>query len=195
MVSFPTLTLKHAYWEMRFETFADRDVWEIGRKISQEHYQSNDLLLRRVLSDTIFSFGTNKRIFNSILLVSRLEKWQQILKTLTNSRRYGLTDADHTEYLGLAREAVADFLNGMEQSRFYRADPTGEGALALAETVRKRYRMLYLRGRISRKEALGQILEMKGKLREGLLSPERLQLIASEEKGLRSRKKRSQILI
>jgi hypothetical protein len=195
MLSFPTLTLKHTYWEMRFETFADRDVWEVGRKISQEHYRPNDALLRRVLSDTIFSFGTNKRIFNSILLVSRLEKWQQVLRTLTNSRRYALSDTDRDDYLDFAREAVADFLGGMEDSRFFSADPTGEKAIELAEAVRRRYRVLYLSRRITRKEALGELLEIKGRLREAMFEPERLPEIVSAEKPRRQRKKRGQILI
>ena len=90
MMSFSTLTLKHAYWEMRFETFVDREIWEIGKKVAKEHFRENDALLSRVLSDTIFSFGTNKRIFNSILLLSRLEKWQQVSRSLTGASRYAL---------------------------------------------------------------------------------------------------------
>ncbi|KAF0221533.1 MAG: hypothetical protein FD174_302 [Geobacteraceae bacterium] len=181
MRSFSTLTLKHAYWEMRFENFVDKDIWETGRKVSLENYRANDALLRKVLSDTIFSFGTNKRIFNSILLVSRLEKWQQVLKTLSDSSRYALDEDDRDEYMNMAQEAVFDFLNGMEHSRFFQADPTGERALVTADAVRKNLRLLYQSGKLTKAQALEQLDEMKGKLRDAVCEPERLLQILSTE--------------
>jgi hypothetical protein len=181
MRSFSTLTLKHAYWEMRFENFVDKEIWETARKISQENYRQNDALLRQEVSDTIFSFGTNKRIFNSILLVSRVEKWQQVLQTLSDSSRYGLEEIDRDEYMGLAQEAVFDFLNGIEDSRFFHADPTGERALATAEAVRKNLRLLYRSGKLTNPQALEQLEEIKGKLREAICQPELLLQILSTE--------------
>lgn len=181
MNSFSTLTLKHAYWEMRFETFVEKEIWDIGKKVCLENYRSNDMLLRKVLSDTIFSFGTNKRIFNSILLVSRLEKWQQVLKTLADSSRYSLEETDRDEYLGLAQEAVFDFLLNLRDSRFFQADPTGERALGTAEAVRKNLRLLYASGKITKKEATGQLEEMKGKLKEAICKPGLLLQILSTE--------------
>jgi len=181
MRSFSTLTLKHAYWEMRFETFVEKDVWETGRLVSQENYRANDALLRRVLSDTIFSFGTNKRIFNSILLVSRLEKWQQVLRTLSDSSRFALDESDRDEYMNLSQEAVFDFLNEGENSRYFKADPTGERALLSAETVRKNLRLLYRSGKMTQHQALEQLEEMKGRLREAICAPEQLLQILSTE--------------
>ena len=181
MRSFSTLTLKHAYWEMRFENFVDKEIWETARTVSMENYRQNDALLRKVLSDTIFSFGTNKRIFNSILLVSRLEKWQQVLQTLSDSSRYGLEEIDRHEYMELAEEAVFDFLNGFEDSRFFHADPTGERALATAEAVRKNLRLLYRSGKLTKPQALELLDEIKGKLREAICKPELLLQILSTE--------------
>jgi hypothetical protein len=181
MLSFSTLTMKHAYWEMRFESYVDKDIWETGKQVSRENYHGNDALLRRVLSDTIFSFGTNKRIFNSILLVSRLEKWQQMLKTFHDSSRYILEENDRDEYMSLALEAVFDALNGMEDSRYFQADPTGERALLSAETVRKNLRLLYRSGKIDKTQAMGQLLELKGNLRNAICEPEQLAHILSAE--------------
>ncbi|MBT0653601.1 zinc dependent phospholipase C family protein [Geomobilimonas luticola] len=181
MRSFASLTLKHAYWEMRFENFVEREIWETARKISQENYRANDAMLRKVLSDTIFSFGTNKRIFNSILLVSRLEKWQQVLQTLSDTSRYNLEESDREEYMGLAQEAVFDFLNEMEESRYFHADPTGERALVTAEAVRKNLRLLYRSGKLTKEQALEQLDGMKGKLREAIWEPDQLLRILSTE--------------
>lgn len=179
MRSFPSLTLKHAYWEMRFESYVEKEVWEVGKKVAREHFSKNDQLLRRVLSDTIFSFATNKRIFNSILLVSRLEKWQSLLQTLSDSSRYAIEENDRDEYLQLAQEAVFDYLNHDEDSRFFRADPTGEKALAAAEAVRKNLRFLYRSGKISKDQAYAELAELKVKLREAICEPELLLQILS----------------
>jgi hypothetical protein len=181
MRSFSTLTLKHTYWEMRFESFVDKEMWEIGKKVSMEHYKLNDALLRKLVSETIFSFNTNKRIFNSILLLSRLEKWQKVLKTLSNSSRHALEIGDRNEYATMAEEAVLDFLNGLERSRYFMADPTGERALLTAETVRKNLRLLYKSGKIDKPQAMEQLEEMKGKLRRAICTPDLLLEILSME--------------
>jgi hypothetical protein len=181
MSSYKALTLKHAYWEMRFETYVDKKIWDIGRKVASENYRANDALLRKVVSDTIFSFGTNKRIFNSILLVSRLEKWQQVLRTLSDTSRYSLSDTEQEDYTNTAQEAVFDFLRNLQSSEYFQADPTGERALATAEAVRKNLRLLYVSGKINQDQAAEQLEIMKGKLREAVCRPGLLMQILSSE--------------
>jgi len=177
MRSFSSITMKHAYWEIRFENFIDKEIWEIGKKVCQEHYRANDELLRSVLSDTIFSFGTNKRIFNSILLLSRLEKWQTMLKTVSDSSSYTLEHSDRQEYTALSEEAVFDYLNLREKSRYFLADPTGERALATAEIIRKNLRILYKSGKITKLQAFAQLEDLKPKLRQSICAPALLQQI------------------
>lgn len=186
MRSFSSLTMKHAYWEIRFENFIDKEIWEIGKKVSMENYRANDELLRKVLSNTIFSFGTNKRIFNSILLLSRLEKWQAMLRTVSNSSSYTLEDTDRQEYTALSEEAVFDYLNNREKSRYFFADPTGERALATAEIVRKNLRILYKSGKITRLQAIAQLEELKPKLRQSICAPALLQQIHPTDQELKS---------
>lgn len=177
MKSFASITMKHAYWEIRFENFVDRETWDVARIVSQEHYQTNDELLRSVLADTIFSFTTNKKIFNSILLLSRLEKWQSMLATVDATSRYSLEEDDRQEYISLSTEAVFDFLTHLEKSRYYLADPTGERSLATAENVRKNLRILYKSGKITQKLAQQQIEEIKPRLRQAICAPALLQQI------------------
>ena len=172
--SFPTVTMKHTYWEMRFETFADPSVWERAREICRSDQERNDLLLRRVLTTTIFSFGTNKRIFNSILVLSRLEKWQRMMQTLSENSRYTLAGSDRDEYLQLTLDAVSDLLRNGEESPIWNADPTGERALAAADRLRKNLRLLYRSGRLSRQEGMEQAEAVKVMLREALQRPELL---------------------
>ncbi len=179
MGSFSSLALKHAYWEMRVETYVDREIWEVGRKVALENYRANDALLRRVISDTLFSFGTNKRIFNSILLVSRLEKWQNVMKSLSDNSRYTIEVEEFDECMAMAREAILGILNEETESRFFTADPTGERALATAEMVRKNLRLLFQSGKVTRGDAQEQVKEMRGRLRDAICAPDRLLQILS----------------
>jgi hypothetical protein len=182
MRSFSTLTLKHTYWEMRFENLIDKEIWEIGKKVSMEHYKLNDVLLREQVASTLFSFDTNKRIFNSILLLSRLEKWQKVLKTLSDKSRYVLDAGEGKEFEKLTEEAVFDFLKGGEHSRFFRADPTGEMALKAAEAIRRNLRLLYMSGKITKPQAVEQVEELKEKLHSAICSPLLLREVMSPKK-------------
>jgi hypothetical protein len=171
MRSFASVTMKHTYWEMRFETFVEREVWERAREVCRSDQSGNDKLLRGVLTTTIFSFGTNKRIFNSIMLLSRLEKWQRVMRTLSDNSRYVLAESDRDEYLKLTRKAVFDFLEHGWDANILLADPTGERALATAEALRKNLRLLYKSGRLTRDDGLDQVEALRKKLRQALQKP------------------------
>src|SRR3990172_707585 len=71
--SFSARTLRHAYWELRFDALADKGVWEIPKKMVKRVHRDNDRLLRSSLEGTPLSFGTNKTIFSSILTLNRVE--------------------------------------------------------------------------------------------------------------------------
>ena len=179
MRSFSTVTMKHAYWEMRFETFVAKEIWEAAQDVCRSDQRANDALMRRVLTNTIFSFGTNKRIFNSIMLVSRLEKWQKVMQTLSDHSRYVLAESDREEYLKLAEDAVFGFLQHPKDSELLLADPTGERPLAMAEAVRKNLRLLYKNGRLTKAEGLEQVERLKEILRQALQKPELLDEVYS----------------
>jgi len=174
MRSFASVTMKHTYWEMRFETFAEAQVWERAREICRSDQSGNDTLLRGVLTNTIFSFGTNKRIFNSIMLLSRLEKWQKVMQTLSDNSRYTLAASDRDEYLVLTEQAVFNLLRYPDDAGIFLNDPTGERALTAAEALRKNLRLLYKSGRLTKADGLEQVETIKMKLRQALEKPELL---------------------
>ena len=184
MRSFASVTMKHAYWEMRFETFVEKQVWEEVRAVCRTDQRPNDALLRSVLTATLFSFGTNKRIFNSIMLLSRLERWQRVMHTLSSNSRYVLADSDRDEYLKLTEAAVIDFLQHPEESDLLQLDPTGERALAMAEAFRKNLRLLYKSGRLTKSEGMDQVEALREKLRRALLEPKLLEQLHSGKRSI-----------
>jgi hypothetical protein len=166
--------MKHTYWEMRFEAFVDKDVWDLARIVCRADRRANDVLLRNVLTTTLFSFGTNKRILSSIMVLARMEKLQKILQTLSGKSRYQLSEADRDEYMELAREAIFDFLQNPSDSKFLRVDPTGEKALAAADAMRRSLRLRYRSGFMSKAEGFEEVEAMRSTLRKSLHRPELL---------------------
>jgi len=177
MRSYPAVALNHAYWEVRFDSFVDPDLWNLGRRVALEHFEDNDQLLRQVISNTLFSFNTNKRIFNSILLVNRLEKWQQLMSAMNDVSRHQLNEDERSEMTLLSTEAVVGTLSDINSSPWLEADPTGEHAIKAAESVRKNLRILYQSGKITKEAASVELESLKAKLKGAILHPELLSQI------------------
>jgi hypothetical protein len=172
--SFAAITMKHAYWEMRFEEFVDKDIWKKAHAVCRADQRGNDELLRNVLTTTLFSFGTNKRIFNSIMVMARMDKLQKIMETLSSKSQYQLAEADRDEYMQLSREAILDFLNNPEESKYLKVDPTGEKALAAADALRKSLRLRYKSGFMSKEEGFEEVEALRGTMRKSLHRPDLL---------------------
>jgi hypothetical protein len=172
--TFNTVFLQHTYWEMRFEADVDPNIWPLARTIARKNFEDNDALMRSVLSDTIFSFSTNKRLFNSLLLLSRLQQYQKMLRSLSTNSRFVLEPNDRSEFFNLARGASESLLLDMEKSPYWRADPTGEVALNTAKIIRKNLHLLLLDGKLSEPEADLIVTDLKGRFREGIIQPDSL---------------------
>lgn len=174
MRSYNTALLQHAYWEMRFEAHVDQESWNLAKALGRFDFSENDRMFRTVLADTIFSFSTNKRLFNSLLLLNRLKRWQRTLAALGKTSRWPLNESDRQEYFELACEATFGLLRDFETSPWMAADPTGERALAAAAKIRRNLHLLWLDGKLSEADAERVLVQMKKTLRDGLLHPDRL---------------------
>ena len=172
--TFNTMLLKHAYWEMRFEAGVDPEIWPLARTIARKNFKENDDLMRSVLSDTIFSFSTNKRLFNSLLLLSRLQQYQKMLRSLSNASKFALAPEDREEFLSLTNEAAASVMSAMEESPYWKADPTGERALYAAKLIRKNLNLLWLDGKLPAEDGQRILSDLKGRFRQGIVQPDRL---------------------
>ncbi len=172
--TFNTAMHKHTYWEMRFESRVDPSCWVLARSLAQKDLSANDTLLRSILAPTLFSFGTNKRLFNSLLLLSRLQQWQKMLRSLADHSKWTLQEINQEEYLTLAHEAVLSVLQNMQQSPYWKADPAGERALHAAKAIRKNLHLLWLEGKLPAAQAEQLLCEIKQRFRQGIVHPEKL---------------------
>jgi hypothetical protein len=127
----------HSYWESRFETHLGSECARHARELILIDHSRSDGLLDRVLSPTIFSTPTNRRIFRGMVIVADNESWQRIFQMMTENSRWDLPDDDVARYLARSYDYVMDLLIRMDRAEPFRLDPSGHDALRLAKRVRR----------------------------------------------------------
>jgi hypothetical protein len=136
-VTASTSSLGHSYWESRFETHLGPACARQARDLILLDHSRADALLDRILSPTIFSTQTNRRIFRGMVHAADNEGWQRIFALMTENSRWDLSDAEVGRYLDHAYDSIVDFLIKFDRSRPYRLDPSGDDALRRAKRVRR----------------------------------------------------------
>jgi len=149
VVSYQARTLRHVYWEARFDAAQARDRVRLLQEVFGRRYPDCDRLVERVVERTLFSFKTNKRIFSSVMAVQRLEQWQTMMRRLSDRSRYPLPATEIERFNGLCIDAIRDLLAHGRGSACQHADPTGHAALTRAATLRRKLRALKRRGRMT----------------------------------------------
>lgn len=175
--SFETLTLRHTYWEMRFDLKMESKVWSTLQEVAEGDYQELDRFLERSLKRTIFSFKTNKKIFDSLLLVQRMNKWRSAAELLAKRSEYELDDKDVRDYQRLCHEVLIEFLQGPEKARVLHADPAGQLKLLYAKEMVRDLRSYTRKRLVSPEGAKELVKEIKGRLKEGIYKPVDLPVI------------------
>jgi len=137
-VTSSTSSLGHSYWESRFETHLGTEVARRARELILIDHSRSDGLLDRVLSPTIFSTPTNRRIFRGMVIVADNESWQRIFQLLRENSRWDLAEDDVSRYLARAYDFIMDLLMRMDRAEAYQLDPSGDAALRMAKRIRRR---------------------------------------------------------
>jgi hypothetical protein len=101
-------------------------------------HSRSDGLLDRILSPTIFSTSTNRRIFRGMVIAADNDSWQKIFSIMTENSRWDLPDDDVGKYLARSYDFIIDLLQRMDRSEPFRLDPSGDVALRMAKQIRKK---------------------------------------------------------
>ena len=136
-VTASTSSLGHSYWESRFETHLGPACARQARDLIMRDHSQADGLLDRILSPTIFSTQTNRRIFRGMVHAADSESWQRIFGLMTENSRWDLADAEVGVYIERSYDSIIDFLVHFDRSSPYQLDPSGDEALRIAKQVRK----------------------------------------------------------
>lgn len=166
--SYPHRTLGHAYWEMRFDLHVPDACWKQLGTVIHHDYHSFDYLLERVLKKTLFSFRTNKKIFNSILILHRMKRLRFGLRTYAKASQWALRPGDVRHFRELTLETVKDFLSHPKSARCLKADPAGIRKLQYAFEMEKEMRKKLRQGETPKQKLTQSAEKMELALEKGL---------------------------
>jgi hypothetical protein len=145
--SYQNPAMGHLYWELMYDKqLTDERMLDMFYSLSRNPFIEEDRFLGSLLKPTLFSFTTNKKIFNGLLILQRLERWQELMRKTSERKPVALLNEEMQYYSELSMNAIVSFLIDRESSSFFRLDPTGHEALEranlLARSLKKERREL-----------------------------------------------------
>jgi hypothetical protein len=133
-----TKALGHSYWEHRMDYQLGDAYMRLARRIVMEHdHSAADALFDRVLSATLFSFHTNRRIFRGMIRFQDNDRWQSIFSTVLQNSRWTLTSQEIDGYVVRSFDYIIDYLCRRGDAIAASLDPIGDANLALSKKIRK----------------------------------------------------------
>ena len=131
-----TVALGHSYWESRFETHLGDAYAREARDVIMKDHRDSDAHLDGIISPTLFSVRTNRRLFRGMVHLTESQSWQWVFQVIAGTSRWDLPDTDVERHMALTFEYVMEAL-GATDSAARRLDPAGEKALGLAKRMRR----------------------------------------------------------
>ena len=172
-MTYNTVLLNHAYWEIRADSGVRDETWKTAQELARRDNRKLDRMLSRTLSNTIFSFRTNKQIFNSMMMISRLQRWRKLINSMARRSKWEFDKEEHNEYMAMGREAIVSILSDAD-SLYWNADPTGERALTAAALIRKNMNLLWLDGKLRKEDSDLIISELRKRFKLGITDPDEI---------------------
>ncbi len=136
-VTSTTSAIGHSYWESRFETHLGERFSGLAREVILRDHEHSDAHLDRILSPTIFSTPTNRRIFRGMVRVADSDGWQRIFQMIQENSRWDLAEQESAAYMERSFNYIVDFLNHFDASEVYALDPAGTSPLRQAKQIRR----------------------------------------------------------
>ena len=132
-----TAALGHSYWESRFDTHIGERFSRTAKQLILRDHSHSDEHLDRILSPTIFSTSTNRRIFRGMVYVADTESWQRIFHLVEEKSRWDLSEQEVETYMARAFDYIVDLLTRLDRAEPYKLDPAGTIPLRDAKKVRR----------------------------------------------------------
>lgn len=133
-----TKALGHSYWEHRMDVQLGERYTSLARDVVMDHdHAAADALFDRVLSSTLFSFQTNRRIFRGMIRFQDSDRWHSIFGQVLQNSRWTLSDETIEGYVVRSFDYVVDYLRRRGEAVATGLDPIGELNLGIAKKVRR----------------------------------------------------------
>jgi hypothetical protein len=132
-----TAALGHSYWESRFDMHIGERFSRTAKQLILRDHSHSDEHLDRILSPTIFSTPTNRRIFRGMVYVADSESWQRIFHLVEEKSRWDLAEREVETYMARAFDYIIDLMTRLDHAEPYKLDPAGTIPLREAKKVRR----------------------------------------------------------
>lgn len=132
-----TKGLGHLYWEMNADRFIPEDRWKVVTELkAARQLDELDELVNRTVPRKALSMGTNKLIFNHVLLVSEREQWRRGMSRLHPMSRVTLEKGFLSIFQDAAVERIRLALHPKGLRRLVCVDANGKDAQQRAMKMR-----------------------------------------------------------
>lgn len=134
-----TQAMGHQYWELRAETHLTDSYARRARDLIRLDHRPADAHLERIISPTLFSVKTNRRIFRSIVHLSDTKSWQRAMQAARERSRFLLTDESVERHLAVSYDFTMETLAeaGRQGGAARQFDPSGEAQIRRAKRWRR----------------------------------------------------------
>ncbi|HET9133864.1 MAG TPA: zinc dependent phospholipase C family protein [Gemmatimonadales bacterium] len=136
VVTSSTRSMGHTYWESRVETVLGDAVPRAARELIGLDHRAADAHLERILSPTIFSVRTNRRLFKGMVRLADSRPWQVGMQVAHDQSRWDLPEELISRHLDRATNHIRSMLNDTT-SQVLLSDPNGEAAILRSKQVRR----------------------------------------------------------
>jgi hypothetical protein len=136
MLTSSTASFGHSYWETRVECHLGDAYASAAKEVILLEHRQADAHLDSIISPTIFSVQTNRRLFRGMVRLTDTESWQRAAQAARARSRWDLADEDVERHLALAYHYVVDVLADREPAA-REHDPSGEAPLTTAKRRRR----------------------------------------------------------
>ena len=137
VVTSSTKALGHSYWEARFDMHVGETHARTAREVIDRDHSDSDDHLDRILSPTIFSVRTNRRLFRGMVNLTDMTSWTRVVQLAAGASRWDLADRTIERHMQTSFDYVMDMFNAGEGAQAHRYDPSGARALAEAKRMRR----------------------------------------------------------
>ncbi len=136
VVTSSTRAMGHTWWEARVELLLGEAIPAAARHLIQLDNRPADAHLERILSPTIFSVRTNRRLFRGMVHLTDSRAWQIGLQVAQDQSRWELPGDLINTHLDRATHYIRSVISD-EQSLVLALDPNGEASIMRSKSVRR----------------------------------------------------------
>lgn len=135
----PPPILGHTYWEARADSAVLEDHWLILDELRRDRsLRKEDLLIKEAVPSRAFSMGTNRWIFDHVLLARSRKSWRLVISKMRRRKPLGNIDArEHDACIELSLKRMRWVFSNRHHGILRRLDPTGADALKTSRALKR----------------------------------------------------------